>query len=66
MLLENNYIEDFIKYNDVKPNQLFVVRRPLVDGLEVFVGVPSERYPGHLDNYYLPGHHFATFNYKVN
>ena len=39
MLLENNYIEDFIKYNDVKPNQLFVIRRPLVDGLEVFVGV---------------------------
>ncbi|GGI39924.1 helix-turn-helix domain-containing protein [Mammaliicoccus stepanovicii] len=62
MLIENNYIEDFIKYNDEKPNQLFVIRRPLLDGLEVFVGVPSNRYPGHLDNYYLPRHHFATFN----
>lgn len=62
MLIENKYVEDFIRYNDVKPNQLFVIRRPLLDGLEVFVGVPSDRYPGHLDNYYLPSHHFATFN----
>lgn len=62
MLLENKYIQDFIKYNDTKPQQLFVIRRPLIDGLEVFVGVPSERYPNHLDHYYLPGHHFASFN----
>ena len=62
MLIENKYVEDFIRYNDVKPNQLFIIRRPLLDGLEVFVGVPSDRYPGHLDNYYLPSHHFATFN----
>ena len=62
MLIENKYVEDFFRYNDVKPNQLFVIRRPLLDGLEVFVGVPSDRYPGHLDNYYLPSHHFATFN----
>ncbi|WP_147640759.1 helix-turn-helix domain-containing protein [Mammaliicoccus lentus] len=62
MLIENKYVEDFIRYNDVKPNQLFIIRRPLLDGLEVFVGVPSDRYPGHLDNYYLPSHHFATFH----
>lgn len=62
MLIDNKYIEDFVRFNDTKPNQLFVIRKPLVDGLEVFVGVPSNRYPDHLDNYYLPGHHCATFN----
>ena len=62
MLIENKYVEDFIRYNDVKPNQLFIIRRPLLDGLEVFVGVPSDRYQGHLDDYHLPSHHFATFH----
>ena len=31
--------------------------RPLDQGLELFVGVPSERYPAHLESRFLPGRH---------
>ena len=41
-------IKELRRYNDVSPYELFVVSCPLDQGLELFVGVPSERYPAHL------------------
>ncbi|PWG67091.1 AraC family transcriptional regulator, partial [Enterobacter mori] len=40
----------------------FVVNCPLDQGMEVFVGVPSERYPDHLENRILPERQYAKFN----
>ena len=55
-------IKELRRYNDVSPYELFVVSCPLDQGLELFVGVPSERYPAHLESRFLPGRHYATFN----
>ena len=61
-LLVEGLIKDLRRYNDVSPYELFVVSCPLDQGLELFVGVPSERYPAHLESRFLPGRHYATFN----
>ena len=50
------------RYNDISPFELFVISCPLDSGLEIFVGVPSERYPAHLESRFLPGRHYAKFN----
>ncbi|MCO4339196.1 AraC family transcriptional regulator [Staphylococcus agnetis] len=55
-------IDDLIKYNDCGPHDLFVVRCPLEHGLELFVGVPSERMPSHLEYRYLDRRQYAMFN----
>ena len=44
-LLVDGYIKELKRYNDTSPYELFVVSCPLEQGLEIFVGVPSERYP---------------------
>ncbi|MBL7573256.1 AraC family transcriptional regulator [Staphylococcus saccharolyticus] len=61
-LLVDGHIKELKRYNDVSPFELFVVSCPLDEGLEIFVGVPSERYPAHLESRFLPGRHYATFN----
>lgn len=61
-LLVEGLIKELRRYNDVSPYGLFVVSCPLDQGLELFVGVPSERYPAHLESRFLPGRHYATFN----
>lgn len=61
-LLVGGLIKELRRYNDVSPYELFVVSCPLDQGLELFVGVPSERYPAHLESRFLPGRHYATFN----
>ena len=61
-LLVEGHIKELRRYNDVSPYELFVVSCPLDEGLEIFVGVPSERYPAHLESRFLPGRHYATFN----
>lgn len=61
-LLVEGLIKELRRYNDVSPYELFVVSCPLDQGLELFVGVPSERYPAHLESRFLPGRHYATFN----
>lgn len=61
-LLVECLIKELRRYNDVSPYELFVVSCPLDQGLELFVGVPSERYPAHLESRFLPGRHYATFN----
>ncbi|QLK86109.1 AraC family transcriptional regulator [Staphylococcus sp. 17KM0847] len=55
-------LKDMIRYNDRSPHELFVVSCPLEYGLEVFVGVPSERFPAHLEDRYLSDQQFAVFN----
>ncbi|EKU49827.1 AraC family transcriptional regulator [Staphylococcus massiliensis] len=55
-------LDDIIKYNDCSPHELFVVSCPLDNGLELFIGVPSERYPDHLESRLLPERHYAMFN----
>ncbi|MGO3049431.1 AraC family transcriptional regulator [Staphylococcus casei] len=61
-LLIEGKIEELQHYNDVSPHELFVVNCPLDQGMEVFVGVPSERYPDHLENRMLPERQYAKFN----
>lgn len=61
-LLVEGLIKELRRYNDVSPYELFVVSCPLDQGLELFVGVPSERYPAHLESRFLPARHYATFN----
>ena len=61
-LLIDGYIKELKRYNDTSPYELFVVSCPLEQGLEIFVGVPSERYPSHLESRFLPGRHYALFN----
>ena len=61
-LLVEGLIKELRRYNDLSPYELFVVSCPLDQGLELFVGVPSERYPAHLESRFLPGRHYATFN----
>ena len=61
-LLVEGLIKELRRYNDVSPYELFVVSCSLDQGLELFVGVPSERYPAHLESRFLPGRHYATFN----
>lgn len=61
-LLVEGLIKELRRYNDVSPYELFVVSCPIDQGLELFVGVPSERYPAHLESRFLPGRHYATFN----
>ncbi|ARJ09265.1 AraC family transcriptional regulator [Staphylococcus lugdunensis] len=55
-------IKDLLKYNNISPYELFVISCPLDNGLEIFVGVPSDRYPMHLESRRLPGRHYAKFN----
>ncbi|CAA3983071.1 AraC family regulatory protein [Staphylococcus aureus] len=61
-LLIDGKIKELRRYNDVSPFELFVISCPLENGLEIFVGVPSERYPAHLESRFLPGKHCAKFN----
>ena len=61
-LLVDGYIKELKRYNDTSPYELFAVSCPLEQGLEIFVGVPSERYPSHLESRFLPGRHYALFN----
>lgn len=55
-------IKDLQRYNDISPHELFVVKCPLDNGAEIFVGVPSERYPVHMENRILPSRQYAKFN----
>ncbi|ARJ51911.1 helix-turn-helix domain-containing protein [Staphylococcus lutrae] len=55
-------LKDMIRYNDRAPHELFVISCPLDEGLEIFVGVPSERFPGHLEDRYLAHRQYALFN----
>ncbi len=55
-------LKDMIRYNDRSPSELFVVSCPLDQGLEVFVGVPSERLPAHLEDRFFAERQFALFN----
>ncbi|MBI5975328.1 effector binding domain-containing protein [Staphylococcus canis] len=61
-LKENGLLEDMIRYNNIGPHAIFVVSSPLENGLDIFVGVPSERYPSHLENRYLDQQQYAVFN----
>ncbi|MEJ7540718.1 effector binding domain-containing protein [Staphylococcus intermedius] len=55
-------LKDIMRYNDIGPHELFVVSCPLEQGLEIFVGVPSERFPGHLEDRFLAARQYAVFN----
>ncbi|MCI2947586.1 AraC family transcriptional regulator [Staphylococcus caledonicus] len=55
-------IKDLKRYNNISPFELFVITCPLDEGVEIFIGVPSDRYPSHLESRLLPGHHYAKFN----
>lgn len=55
-------LKDIIRYNDRSPHELFVISCPLDHGLEVFVGVASERFPAHLEDRFLSEQQFAVFN----
>ena len=61
-LLVEGYIKDLQRYNDIAPHELFVISCPLDNGMEIFVGVPSERYPSHLESRFLPERQYAKFN----
>ncbi|MEY8603422.1 AraC family transcriptional regulator [Staphylococcus nepalensis] len=61
-LLVEGKIKELQRYNDVNPYELFVVNCPLDQGMEIFVGVPSERYPAHLEDRFLPERQYAKFN----
>ena len=61
-LLVEGHIKELQRYNDVGPHELYVVYCPLDYGMEIFVGVPSERYPAHLESRFLPSRQYATFN----
>ncbi|ANZ33310.1 AraC family transcriptional regulator [Staphylococcus carnosus] len=61
-LLNDGRIEELQKYNDISPHELFIVKCPLDNGAEIFAGVPSERYPAHLESRYLPSRQYAKFN----
>ncbi|PTE67971.1 AraC family transcriptional regulator [Staphylococcus devriesei] len=55
-------IKDLKRYNNISPFELFVITCPLDEGVEIFIGVPSDRYPSHLESRLLPGRHYAKFN----
>lgn len=55
-------LDEMSKYNDMSPHALFVVSCPLEDGLEVFAGVPSQRYPAQFEDRYLNQEQYAVFN----
>ena len=55
-------IKELERYNNVSPHELFVISCPLEYGVEIFVGVPSDRYPEHLESRYLPERQYAKFN----
>lgn len=55
-------LKDLKRYNNISPYELFVITCPLDNGLELFIGVPSDRYPSHLESRILPGRHYAKFN----
>ena len=61
-LLIDDKVKELQRYNDTSPHELFVVNCPLDHGMEIFVGVPSERYPAHLESRYLPERQYAKFN----
>jgi AraC-like DNA-binding protein/predicted transcriptional regulator YdeE len=61
-LLIAGKIKELERYNNVSPHELFVISCPLEYGVEIFVGVPSDRYPEHLENRYLPERQYAKFN----
>ena len=61
-LLLDGKIKELRKYNDVSPHELFVINCPLDEGMEIFVGVASERYPAHLESRFLPSRQYAKFN----
>ncbi|MCU5745453.1 AraC family transcriptional regulator [Staphylococcus sp. SQ8-PEA] len=65
-LLVEGYIKDLQRYNDISPHELFVISCPLDNGMEIFIGVPSERYPSHLESRYLPERQYAKFNLQGN
>lgn len=58
----NGLLEDMIQYNDRGPHALYVISCPLDHGLEVYIGVPSERYPSHLEERFLDERQYAVFN----
>ena len=60
-LLVEGHIKELRRYNDVSPYELFVVSCPLDEGLEIFVGVPSERYPAHLESRFHQADIMQTF-----
>ena len=62
-LLVDGYIKELKRYNDTSPYELFVVSCPLEQGLEIFVGVPSERYPSHL--YLVATMHCLIYKVKL-
>ncbi len=64
-LLIDGKIKELRRYNDVSPFELFVISCPLENGLEVSAGVPSERYPAHLESRFLPGNIVRNSIYKV-
>ncbi|MCH4380372.1 AraC family transcriptional regulator [Staphylococcus haemolyticus] len=61
-LILDGKIKDLKRYNNISPYELFVITCPLDNGLELFIGVPSDRYPSHLESRILPGRHYAKFN----
>lgn len=61
-LLIDGKIKELERYNDVSPHELFVIKCPLENGVELFIGVPSERYPAHLESRFLPSRQYAKFN----
>lgn len=61
-LQTRGHIKELQRYNDISPHELFVISCPLEDGLEIFIGVPSERYPAHLESRTLPARQYAIFN----
>lgn len=61
-LKSDGRLNELVKYNDCSPHDIYVVRCPLDQGLEIFVGVPSERMPSHLEHRYLDRRQYAMFN----
>ena len=55
-------ITELQRYNNMSPHELYVISCPLEYGVEIFVGVPSDRYPEHLESRYLPERQYAKFN----
>lgn len=64
-LLIDGKIKELRRYNDVSPFELFVISCPLENGLEIFVGVPSERYPAHLESRFYLANIVRNSIYKV-
>ena len=63
-LINDGRLKELKRYNNISPYEVFVITCPLDEGVEIFVGVPSERYPAHLESRLLPGRHYAKFNLK--